>query len=158
MDVVRNENSSHSYWITNDALRVWAHKLRQEEQAILIGYNTLINDNPQLTNRLYGTNQPLRFVWCEANKPALTNPSFDFLYGTIKEVLDPLYNLKIQSVIVEGGKKTLQKFLATDLWDEIFVLTGNVGWNCGVEAPNLPHYFHHKLFIEKDTVTHFLKE
>jgi diaminohydroxyphosphoribosylaminopyrimidine deaminase/5-amino-6-(5-phosphoribosylamino)uracil reductase len=145
------------YWITNDALRVWAHKLRNEEQAILVGYNTLKNDNPQLTNRLYGTNQPQRFVWCDDRKPEIINESFSYLKGNIDEVLKQLYEQHIQSVIVEGGKKTLQKFLATDLWDEVFVLTGNVEWAAGTLAPEMPYNFDNKIDIDGETIHHYVK-
>jgi len=140
MDVLRKKSNNiffENYWITNDALRVWTHNMRSEEQAILIGYNTLKNDNPQLTNRLYGTNQPKRFVWCDDRKTE-KNESFTFINGNIQDVLDELYQQQIQSVIVEGGKKTLQRFLDANLWDEIFVLVGNVEWESGVPAPELP--------------------
>ena len=136
-DVACRVSTKLEYWITNEALRVWTHKMRNEEQAILIGYNTLQNDNPQLTNRLYGTNQPQRFVWCDDRKIE-KNELFSFINGNIQDALDELYQQQIQSVIVEGGKKTLQRFLDADLWDEIFVLVGNVEWENGVTAPKLP--------------------
>jgi len=154
MDIIRDGGNAPVYWITNDAMRVWAHKLRHEEQAILIGYNTLINDNPQLTNRLYGSNQPKRFVLCDAHKPVEINESFSTLTGNIKEVLNELYAQNIQSVIIEGGKKTLQKFLDAQLWDEIFVLTGNVVWEAGIEAPKMPYHFDNEINIDGETIWH----
>jgi diaminohydroxyphosphoribosylaminopyrimidine deaminase/5-amino-6-(5-phosphoribosylamino)uracil reductase len=156
MDIIRNNNNdAEQYWITNETLRVWAHKMRNEEQVILIGYNTLTNDNPLLTNRLYGTNQPHRFVWSDAQKPVITNDSFSFLTGNIEEILEELYSKKIQSVIVEGGKKTIQKFLDANLWDEAFVLVGNVEWKAGIEAPAMPYIFDNKVIIENETITHY---
>jgi len=143
-----------TYWITNDALRVWAHKLRNEEQAILIGYNTLKNDNPQLTNRFYGSNQPQRFVLCDEPKP-IEVESFSILVGNVEEALNELHALKIQSVIVEGGKKTLQKFLDAGLWDEALVLTGNVTWDSGVEAPKMLHAFDDEIHVDGETVKHY---
>jgi len=162
MDIVRGDNTGRdracpvsTYWITNDALRVWAHKLRNEEQAILVGYNTLINDNPQLTNRLYGSNQPQGFVFCDAHKSMKINTLFSPLTGNIIDALDELYALKIQSVVIEGGKKTLQKFLEANLWDEAFVLTGNVEWKVGVKAPKMPFVFDNEMIIENETIWHF---
>ena len=158
IDILRDNNSridTTKYWITNEALRVWSHKMRNEEQAIVVGYNTLINDNPQLTNRLYGSNQPQRFVLCDSHKPVEINESFSFLTGGVKEVLDTLYELNIQSVIVEGGKKTIQKFMNANLWDEAFVLQGNVEWTSGVEAPKMQHVFDNKINIDGETVWHF---
>lgn len=153
MDIVRDQNKTKTkYWITNDALRVWTHKLRNEEQAILIGYNTLQNDTPQLTNRYYGTHQPQRFVWCDGKKPAIHHESFTFLTGDIKDILAEFYAQNIQSVIVEGGKKTIQKFLDAQLYDEIFVLVGNVVWECGAKAPTMPGCFEKILNVEGDAI------
>ena len=143
------------YWITNDALRVWAHKLRKEEQAILIGYNTLQNDSPHLTNRLYGTHQPQRFVICDDRKPRISNEMFQYLSGNIIEVLNKLFEKNIQSVIVEGGKKTLQQFIETNSWDEVFILESNEEWNIGTVAPKLYHNFDNKINIDGETVYHY---
>ena len=161
IDIVRDNNSeidTTNYWITNEALRVWTHKMRNEEQAILVGYNTLINDNPQLTNRLYGSNQPRRFVLYDAHKPAEINDSFSFVTGDVKEVLSTLYALKIQSVIIEGGKKTIQKFIDADVWDEAFVLVGNVEWAAGVEAPKMKHLFDNEMNINGEAIWHYIRK
>jgi len=163
MDILRNTgidvaHNAHTYWITNDALRIWVHKMRNEEQAILVGYNTLKNDNPQLTNRFYGSNQPQRFVWYDALKPVKTDNSFLFLTGNIKEILDKLYTLKIQSVIIEGGKKTLQNFLDAHLWDEAFILVGNVEWKTGIDAPKIHHLIDNKINIDKETIWHYVRK
>ena len=157
MDVLRENNGrgiAHNAptWITNDTLRVWTHKLRNEEQAILIGYNTLQNDNPQLTNRLYGTNQPQRFVLCDERKPMISNESFQYVPGNFNEVLDKLYKQNIQSVVVEGGKKTLQKFIEADTWDEVFILESNEKWKTGVEAPKMFYDFDNKINIDGETI------
>ena len=156
MDILRDDTrNAPTYWITNDALRVWTHKLRNEEQAILIGYNTLKNDNPQLTNRFYGSNQPQRFVLCDEYKSTEIEKSFSTLVGNVEEILAELYTLKIQSVVVEGGKKTLQKFLDAHLWDEVFVLTGNVAWEAGVEAPKMLCAFDEVIHVDGETISVF---
>ena len=157
--VARNAHTRNApTWITNDSLRVWAHKMRKEEQAILVGYNTLINDNPQLTNRLYGTNQPKRFVLCDERKTTIINNSFTYLKGTIQEVMDELYSQNIQSLIVEGGKKTLQKLLEANLWDEAFILVGNVEWEAGIEAPKMLHDFDNKINVDGEMIYHYYKK
>jgi len=162
MDILRSRGKARlapTYWITNDALRVWAHKMRNEEQAILIGYNTLINDKPQLTNRFYGSNQPKRFVLCDAgNSISFENSTeIEFLLAeNIKDVLENLYAQNIQSVIVEGGKKTLQRFLDARLWDEVFVLVGDVEWEAGVEAPKMPCAFD-KIEVGGDVILKYAK-
>jgi len=158
MDILRNNNVFPiNYWITNEALRVWSHKLRSEEQAVLVGYNTVKNDNPQLTNRLYGTNQPKRFVLYNTENPIEFEPTFSYLAGNMNEIFDELHTLKIQSLIVEGGKKTLQKFLETYLWDEAFVLTGNVAWEAGVEAPLLLCAPIYKTQIDNNLLEHYVR-
>jgi len=151
-DALQCVSTKLDYWITNEAMRVWTHKMRNEEQAILIGYNTFVNDNPQLTNRLYGSSQPKRFVMCDTRKPEIKNESFVFLKGDINDVLHELYAQNCQSVIVEGGKKTIQKFLDTQMWDEIFVLVGNVEWERGTLAPKIPHTFKTILTVDNDFI------
>ena len=160
MDILRSNHDDYlnNYWITNEALRVWSHKLRSEEQAILVGYNTVKNDKPLLTNRLYGTTQPKGFVLYNVPKPTMLNKSFSYLTGNLNEILEELYTLKIQSLIVEGGKKTLQKFLAANLWDEAFVLSGNVEWVAGVEAPLLPCIPVSKTNIDNDLIEHYFRK
>ncbi|MCL2245513.1 MAG: bifunctional diaminohydroxyphosphoribosylaminopyrimidine deaminase/5-amino-6-(5-phosphoribosylamino)uracil reductase RibD [Lentimicrobiaceae bacterium] len=158
MDILRTENIYEKYWITNESMRVWAHKLRNEEQAILLGYNTLKNDNPKLTNRLYGSNQPQRFVLCDERKPTILNDSFTFLKGNIQKVLLELYAQNIQSLIVEGGKKTLEKFFEANLWDETFILIGNVEWKAGIDTPKMIYNFDNKINIDSETIYHYFKK
>jgi diaminohydroxyphosphoribosylaminopyrimidine deaminase/5-amino-6-(5-phosphoribosylamino)uracil reductase len=157
MDIVHRNDFHERYWITNDALHVWSHKLRNEEQAILVGYNTLKNDNPQLTNRLYGLNQPKRFVLLDKDKTTIDR-SFSKLIGGLKEIINELYTQQIQSIIIEGGKKTLQKFIDAHLWDEAFVLTGNVLWEKGIKAPKLPYISDNKIDIEGETIENYIRK
>jgi len=55
-----------------------------------------------------------------------------------EEAIQQLYNLKIQSVIIEGGRKTLERFLEIGLWDEVRILVGNQCWGKGLKAPKIP--------------------
>lgn len=135
MDIDRSQ-PAHNYWITNDELRVIAHKWRSEEDAILIGYNTYLNDRPQLTNRLFTGKNPRRYIIArEAN--LIQIPDFTIIENQLSTILEQLYNDKIQSVIIEGGRKTLDLFIQNNCWDEARILIGNQKWNNGVEAPNL---------------------
>ena len=47
------------------------------------------------------------------------------------------YQLKIQSVIIEGGKQTLQSFIDSNLWDEAFVFVGDIEFRAGLKSPEL---------------------
>lgn len=138
MDVDRrNDGEIESYWITNQELRVIVHKWRSEEDAILVGYNTMIHDKPKLTNRLYPGKNPARFVM----KRNLTASSYDEYYSVVPENLVEaicfLHSQNIQSLIVEGGRKTLDRFLNAGLWDEARILIGNQQWGKGLKAPQI---------------------
>jgi diaminohydroxyphosphoribosylaminopyrimidine deaminase/5-amino-6-(5-phosphoribosylamino)uracil reductase len=137
MDIDRSEGNATSYWITNYALKVLAHKWRGEEDAILVGWRTMANDRPQLTTREYPGKNPQRFVMQRGDE-MLSELPYTPLPEKVEEALDRMYQLNIQSVIVEGGRKTLAKFLEADLWDEARILVGNQTWGRGLKAPKLP--------------------
>ena len=137
MDIDRSEGNATSYWITNYALKVLAHKWRGEEDAILVGWRTMANDRPQLTTREYPGKNPQRFVMQRGDE-VLSELPYTPLPEKVEEALDRMYQLNIQSVIVEGGKKTLEKFLEAELWDEARILVGNQMWGKGLKAPKLP--------------------
>ncbi len=137
MDIDRNGSETTSYWITNPALKVLTHKWRSEEDAILVGYNTMRNDRPQLTTREYPGKDPQRFVM-QRGTDVIAELPYTPLSENAEEAIQQLYNLKIQSVIIEGGKKTLEKFLEIGLWDEARILVGNQCWGKGLKAPKIP--------------------
>ena len=136
MDVDRSDGQPHNYWITNPALRVLVHKWRSEEDAILVGYNTMVNDQPQLTTRLYPGKSPQRFVMQRGDNVDAPLPC-TAVSMDVKECLQQLYEQRIQSVIVEGGRKTLDRFIESGLWDEARILVGDVTWEKGLPAPTL---------------------
>lgn len=137
MDVDRSDDAvNHDYWITNEALKVIVHKWRSEEDAILVGYNTMLNDRPKLTTRLYPGKNPQRFVM-QLGDEQISELPYTPVSMDVQECLQTMYERRIQSVIVEGGRKTLQQFIDADLWDEARVLVGNQTWGNGVKAPVL---------------------
>ena len=137
MDIDRTEETITSYWITNYALKVLSHKWRSEEDAILVGYRTMRNDRPQLTTREYPGKNPQRFVM-QRGDDLISELPYIPLPDDAEEATKVLYQLGIQSVIIEGGKRTLEKFLAMDLWDETRILVGSQTWGKGLPAPTLP--------------------
>lgn len=155
MDVARSQKPEF-YWISNPELKVFSHKLRNEEQAILIGYNTFINDEPKLTNRLFGTHQPYRFV---ASNDVLKTPPTPYTVLPInpKELLRELHLRKIQSVIIEGGKKTIQKFIDAGIWDEAVIYIGDKEWKEGLVAPKIDDSQLKMVSFETPIVNNFLK-
>lgn len=136
IDLDRSEGN-RPYWITNEVMRFITHKWRSEEQAILIGYNTLRNDAPLLTTRAYPGKSPKRYVVVDDSRPYTLPEGFTALPHSLDQMMEQLHHDRIQSVMVEGGKKTIEQFLAADLWDEARVLTGSIRWEKGSLAPTL---------------------
>lgn len=136
MDVDRSDGQPHNYWITNPALKVLVHKWRSEEDAILVGYNTMVNDQPQLTTRLFPGKNPQRFVMQRATD-IISSSSYTPVSLDVADCLQTIYEHQIQSVIVEGGRKTLDRFIQSGFWDEARILIGNQTWNSGLPAPVL---------------------
>jgi diaminohydroxyphosphoribosylaminopyrimidine deaminase/5-amino-6-(5-phosphoribosylamino)uracil reductase len=61
----------------------------------------------------------------------------DFSENLAQQICDVLYRHNLQSVIIEGGKQTLQTFIDANLWDEARVFTGKTTFQQGIEAPTL---------------------
>ena len=139
-------------WITNEFSRQLVHKWRSEEQAILVGTNTIIDDNPSLTTRDWSGNNPIRIVLDQNNRISKENHIFDnraktFILSSTeidysekiaKQITDYLYNNNIQSVIIEGGRQTLQTFIDEAIWDEARIFRGDSSFNDGTKAPIIP--------------------
>ncbi len=139
MDIERPAGEPvQSYWITNPALRVIVHKWRSEEDAILVGYNTMKNDCPQLTTRYYPGKSPKPYVMQRGEDAYNLNKSETPFPMNIKEGLSMMYEQHIQSVIVEGGRRTLDLFIESGYWDEARILVGSQCWGKGLPAPSIP--------------------
>lgn len=137
MDIDRTTDPNGKYWITNDKIKVLTHRWRSEEQAILIGYNTYTNDHPQLTTRLYPGKNPVRYIACHDIGTTKPIEGFTLVPDDPIQALKHLYNDKMQSVIIEGGRKTLDQYIRHGLWDEARILTGDQVWGAGTKAPTL---------------------
>ena len=109
--------------ISNDFTKMLSHKLRAEEDAILVGRVTDERDKPQLTVREWSGANPKRLIIDRAHPLNL----------------ESLHAHQIQSLIVEGGAKTLQSFIDKGLWDELRVEI-NLGMTVtdGTRAPQIP--------------------
>ena len=154
-------------WITNKVSRQLVHKWRAEEQAILVGTNTVIKDNPSLTTRDWVGQNPIRIVIDKDNKLSkdhsvfnnesetitITKNNIDFSGNICKQICDILYLKNINSVIIEGGSKTLQTFIDENLWDEARVFTGSINFKEGIKAP----MFSGTLISEENINTDILK-
>lgn len=148
-------------WITNKFSRQLVHKMRGVEMAILVGTKTVMDDNPSLTVRDWTGNNPTRlvidkelklpshssildgslktYVFTAENKAKSNNETqyiqIDFSKEIASQICDALYEKSIQSLIVEGGPKTLQTFIDANLWDEAIVFSGSNNFEDGIAAP-----------------------
>lgn len=149
--------------ITDSHTQQLVHKWRTEEAAILVGSTTALNDDPQLTSRLWAGKQPLRIVLAGEHElpeghnllsddaPTLiittareeVNGNVQYIpvvrgEDQLKDILAILHRQNVLSVIVEGGPATLSRFIAQGLWDEARILTGGKQLGKGIDAPRLP--------------------
>ncbi|MRX41503.1 bifunctional diaminohydroxyphosphoribosylaminopyrimidine deaminase/5-amino-6-(5-phosphoribosylamino)uracil reductase RibD [Flavobacterium sp. LC2016-23] len=163
-------------WITNPYSRQLVHKWRSEEQAILAGTQTVIDDNPKLNVRDWSGNNPVRIVLDQHNriskdsfvfdnsvktivitkseivseKENLTFEVIDFNQNIIPQILELLYQNQIQSILIEGGLRTLQTFIDQNIWDEARIFKGNSIFENGTKAPVLSGKILSKINIEDD--------
>lgn len=135
-------------WITNPHSRQLVHKLRSEEMGILVGGKTVIEDNPTLTTRDWHGSNPTRIVIdTQGNLPEELHifnneaPTIVLKDRDPKSICKELFEHNIQSVIVEGGAATLQRFIDAALWDEASVFTGLTNFNAGIKAPKKTSQF-----------------
>ena len=154
-------------WLTHPYTKRLVHKWRSEASAILVGANTALADNPQLSNRLYYGRSPVRvLIDRKGNLPSnlriFTDGAPTLLFrgqglpeianlpetvqcieipetaASIPFLLRQLHDLKLSTLMVEGGIQTLQAFIDQGLWDEALVLTAVSYLSSGRRAPNLP--------------------
>ncbi|TRX36266.1 bifunctional diaminohydroxyphosphoribosylaminopyrimidine deaminase/5-amino-6-(5-phosphoribosylamino)uracil reductase RibD [Flavobacterium restrictum] len=151
-------------WITNPISRQLVHKWRSEEQAILVGTQTAIDDNPKLNTRDWSGKNPIRLVLDQHNRIPKSSHIFDnqtqtiiftkqeilfnqentifetidFEQNTVPQILEVLYQYQIQSVLIEGGTQLLNTFLAANIWDEARVFIGKKEFKTGIKAPEVP--------------------
>lgn len=138
-------------WITNTYSRQLVHKWRTEEQAILIGTQTAIDDNPQLNARDWSGNNPVRIVLDRNYKIPKENLIFDtsapthimdtsiidLTKNTVHQITNWLFDNNMQSVIIEGGSRTLQHFIDENIWDEARIFKGTNTFGSGIKAPKI---------------------
>lgn len=174
----RNEQAP--VWISNALSKQRSHQLRAAEQAILIGTQTAIDDDPSLTTRLWEGNSPIRIVLDKSlripptaaiydstsktiviteqqkeDSDTVTYETIDFSEHFAKQICEVLYKHHIQSVIIEGGAQTLQTFIDAQLWDEAMVFEGKQTFVEGTKAPTLQAEKQGILQINSNQLTHF---
>ena len=149
--------------ISNELTKLLTHKIRTENQAIMVGTNTVLLDNPKLSARLWAGKNPVRLIIdakCripknfnvfDGTQPTIVftekmnnlqkeNVNFvniNFSKNFINNLLTAIYEQNINSVLVEGGANLLNSFIQSGLWDyaQIEIAPFNIG--SGIAAPTL---------------------
>lgn len=116
-----------SQWITGEAARVDAHRLRAESDAVIVGAGTVRADDPALTVRHVASSvhghpvrDPLRVVLGTAPEGAKVHPALE-LQGDLGGVLDELGGRGVLQVLVEGGAIVARDFHAAGLVDRYVI-------------------------------------
>ena len=175
----KRNRTPEPFWITNLKSRQLTHKWRSEEMAILVGTNTVLEDNPKLDVRHWSGTNPTRVVLDrntkvpenfhvlnsstktivltetlpKQNKENIEYLKIDFKGNIAEQICELLYNSEINSVIVEGGNKTLQTFINDNLWDEARIFTGHSNFGSGIPSPKIKGRINSKTKILDDSLT-----
>jgi diaminohydroxyphosphoribosylaminopyrimidine deaminase/5-amino-6-(5-phosphoribosylamino)uracil reductase len=149
----------NSKWISNEYSRRLVHRWRSEEDAVMVGTATALHDNPALSVRNWSGRNPVRIVMDRTLRLPPGLQLFDkqqktFCYNTLRnatednlhfiqlsdnnffdDLLKDLYQRRIQSMMVEGGRQTLDLFINSGRWDEARIFSSAESFGKGIEAP-----------------------
>ncbi len=183
IDIDRTESSKKDNWITTPESKKLVHFWRSEEQAIMVGTNTALNDNPQLTVRETEGKNPLRVVLdlnlrlpknlhlFDKSVPTIvlnyqkneSSKNLDFIKldkskELSSQILEVLFEREIQSIIIEGGAQLLNTFISQNLWDEARVFTGKKEFKSGLKAPLIKKDPKYTLQIDTDSLSSYFND
>lgn len=155
---LQNEKKEN-YWISSNDSKKLSHSFRKEEHSILVGVQTVIDDNPKLTTRLDIGKNPIRIIldpngripkksilFKEEGETIVISKNLNTEIGNYSKVISDfnldkilsfLYDINIQSILVEGGTKTINEFLKHDLWDGIRVFKSQSNLKKGIKSPKI---------------------
>jgi len=174
------KNEQQPIWITNTYARQISHKMRAEAQGILVGTQTVVDDNPSLTTRDWYGPSPTRliidrtlrsdghsavydgstptYIFTEAESKDSENCEFikiDFSNAVARQISEIAYLKGLQSIIIEGGAKTIATFVAENCWDEAYIFEGPKKFQKGIKAPELQGALLSVQNIGSDTLFHY---
>lgn len=183
IDKLRTNSESKINLISSEMSHYLSHQWRSVEDAILVGKNTVIKDNPQLTARLVKGKNPIRIlldknlevaedakIFNEDSKTIVLNSvkeiknnhlqfiKIDSSIFSPEEISKILYSENIQSVIIEGGTLTLQKFIDSNYWDETRIFTAPIHWKEGIKSPEFKAESSEKSIINGDKLNIYYKK
>ncbi len=180
------ETTKQPFWITNTYSRQLVHKWRSEEQAVLIGTTTVLEDNPRLDVRHWKGKNPTRVI---IDRRLKIDPSFhvfdkrittivcteikdekkyqeglnyiqiDFSNNVAHQICQKLHQANIQSLFIEGGSQTLQSFINANLWDEARVFVAcYTQFNNGTKAPIHSGTLKTRMLLEEDLLNTYFND
>ena len=150
-------------YISNQESNRLVHRWRAEQMAVLVGTNTALFDDPELTARDWPGRNPLRIVVDLSLRLPYSLKLLNGVHNTVvinqlrdedhvnlryyridpkqsftKQLIRALRELKVQSLLVEGGSQMLQTFINEGAWDEARVITNpKLHIGPGIAAPSL---------------------
>ena len=171
----KKKDNNKPIMLSSNLTQMLVHKKRSENSAILVGKRTALIDNPSLTTRAWYGKNPVRIILDKDLTLPLTTHIYDgkaytiiftskttdkkvsdtefiqlnFSSNILPQIMDVLYDKKLQSLLVEGGRELLQSFIDSNLWDEAFVEESPIILNDGIKAPNINNCY------LKDSEIHF---
>ena len=171
--------NSVQQWISGPLSKKLVHKWRTEEDAILVGKQTAIADNPALSAREWPGKNPIRIaidrkleipadsqlynadaktiIFNEQKTSVEGNIHFiemeDMQYYLPQKIAYQLYLMDIQSIIVEGGANMLNQFISAELWDEARVFNSASSWDTGIHSPVINGNIMSVIQVDKDQLT-----
>jgi len=174
----------HQKWISGALAKRLTHQWRTEEDAILIGKQTAIIDNPRLTAREWPGKNPVRLLIDKYLQVPHSNHLFNqeaktIIFNEVKtDVVDhvhyiqmedmqfylaqklafQLYLMDIQSVIIEGGANILKQFLDNNLWDEARIFTSENSWDDGVPSPIINGLLKEQIQVGQDKLSIYIND
>lgn len=170
-------SSSHqSTWLSNPISGILSHKYRSQYESILVGKNTILSDDPQLTTRNVTGKNPIRIildtnitiptsskVLSDNNPTLIINQVKNDIIGAvsyikvddlndIESILKMLFIQGITSIIIEGGTKVLNAFIKSGFWHEAMIIQTKKILSDGIKAPSLTGSLIEKYVLQDDEI------
>jgi len=147
--------------ISNKYSQHLVHKWRSEIDGIMVGTNTVLTDNPKLTNRLHPGDSPIRIILdksdkIDSNYHVNSDKHTTWIYRNskdLKALLGDLHKRGISRLMIEGGATLLKSFIKANLWHEARIITADTYLNEGIKAPTIRGKLIHKTPIGSDTLS-----
>ncbi len=182
LDGLMGTENGEPQWFSHEISQKVVHKWRTEEDAVLVGTNTALFDNPHLTVRKWSGRNPVRividrFLRLSANLNLFDGESPCFCYNLLKnvegqnclwiklnkenfweEMLLDLAKRKIQSVMVEGGSQILHDLIEKGIWNEMRVFNTPKMLGKGIDAPKVCGKLIQTEYLETDRLEWFRSE